>query len=466
MEPDIGKYQISASGNGAILTTGEARPGEAEVDETKAFINNLFSEGKYGEAGPRLEAMLKAAEAGKDLGRKAWSLHQMGIRAFCMGDKAGARGYWKKSLKIRKSLKDLNGASVSNYHLRLIRPSLPLHQRVIDRIGEIGARILVPLGVVLTALIFASAITNRERLSGLTVDPTPSLTPAPSPVQPGPVQEDSVKITLPISPVAPSQTMASPAATPLSPTPGAAPKTAPTSTAPASTAPTSSAPASVTPAPASAPAPVITISPRRIHFAGAGEQIITLSNNGPVPVTKLKVNWVNNPGVFNASLGCADLMVGQQCRISLRYTGSAAPSSAALNISYDGGEITMPMGPGIHGMTRAPNRLAFADQVVNSSGAAQSVTITNKSTEEFEVREIAVPGRMFWRKPQFTASQDCERKITPGTSCVIKVIFAPAEEGTHNTELRIKVRPAGGGEALPLPPVALIGKGIRQTGAK
>src|SRR5262249_23111808 len=191
------------------------------------------------------------------------------------------------------------------------------------------------------------------------------------------------------------------------------------------TAPTSATPARVTSGPVTAPAPVITISPRRIHFTGAGEQVITLSNNGPVPVTKLKVNWVNNPGVFKATLGCADLKIGGQCRLSIGYSGSAAPSSSALNIGYDGGEITMPMGPGIHGMTTAPKRLAFADHVVNSSGTAQTVTITNRSTEEFEVREIVVPGRMLWRKPQFTAGQDCERKIAPGTSCVIKVIFAP-----------------------------------------
>lgn len=451
MQPDIGKYQISPSGNGAIIAPGEVQPGEVELDETKALINNLFSEGKYEEAGPRLEAMLKTSEAAKDLGRKAWSLHQMGVRAFCMGDKAGARGYWKESLKIRKSLKDVNGAAVSNYHLRLVRPSLPLHQRVIDRIGEIGARILVPLGVVVAALIFATATSRLDTRDGPPVVQTPSPTPTAAPVQ-----DDVVKMTLPISPVVAPQKMASPAATPLAPTSGVAPKTSPTATTPAS----------VTPAPVSAPAPVITISPRRIHFTGAGELIITLSNNGPVPVTKLKVDWINNPGVFQASLGCADLEVGQRCALSIRYSGSAAPSSAALNISYDGGEITMPIGPGIHGMSRAPNLLAFEDQVVNISGTTQTVTITNKSTEEFEVREIVIPGRMFWRKPHFTASQNCEGKIAPGTSCVINVNFAPTEAGNHKTELRIKVRTAGGGEALPLPPVSLIGKGIRQTGAK
>jgi hypothetical protein len=217
----------------------------------------------------------------------------------------------------------------------------------------------------------------------------------------------------------------------------------------------------VTPTPISAPAPVITISPRRIRFTAPGEQIITLSNNGAVPVTNLKVNWTNNPGVFKASLDCADLKVGQQCRLRIGFSGSAAPATAALNIGYDGGEITMPMGPGIHGMARSPHRLAYTDQVVNSSGMAQAVTITNRSTEEFEVRDIVVPGRMFWRRRHFTASQDCERKIAPGASCAINVTFAPTEEGIHKTDLRIMVRPAGGGEALPLPPVALIGKGVR-----
>jgi len=443
MQPDIGKYQISPSGDGVVIM-----PGKVEVDETKAFINNLFSEGKYAEAGSHLEVMLKTAEAAKDLGKKAWSLHQMGVRAFCMGDRRGARGYWKESLKIRNSLKDVNGAAATNYHLHLIRPSLPFFQRVIDRIGEIGARILVPLGVVVLALLFASVIPKQGTPPNTVVVPTPS--PSPTPLQ------DVISITLPISPVVTPQPITSPVATPSAPTTGGAPKTSPTS----------ATPAPVTPTPVSAPAPVITISPRRIHFIGPGEQVITLSNNGSVPVTNLRVNWMNNPGVFKASLDCADLKVGQQCRLRIGYSGSAAPSNAALNIAYDGGEITMPMGPGSHGMARAPDRLAFADQVVNSSGVTQAVTITNKSTEEVEVREIIVPGRMFWRKPHFTVSQICERKIAPGASCAIDVTFAPAEEGNHKTELRIKVRPAGGGEALPLPPVALIGKGIRQTGAK
>ena len=185
MQPDIGKYQISPSGNGAIITAGEVQPGEVEVDETKAFVNNLFSEGKYEEAGPRLEAMRKTAEAAKDLGKKAWSLHQMGIRAFCMGDKVGARGYWKESLKIRKSLKDVKGAAVTNYHLRLLRPSLPLHQRVIDRIGEIGARILVPLGVVVTALILASVISNQWNAAWSSCRSDSIADTSPGPASPG-----------------------------------------------------------------------------------------------------------------------------------------------------------------------------------------------------------------------------------------------------------------------------------------
>ncbi len=448
MQPDIGKYQISSSVSGAIIAPGEIQPGGVEVDETKSFINNLFSEGKYEEAGPHLEAALKAAEAAKDLGRRAWALHQMGIRAFCMGDKAAARGYWKQSLKIKKSLKDVNGTAVANYHLRLLRPSLPLHQRVLDRIGEIGARILVPLGVVVAALILAPPISNRVWRTDSSVVPSPS--PSPSPAG---VQDNDEKVAIPISPIVAPATMSSPAATPLASTVGATPRPTPT-LAPAT---------SMTPA---LSARAITISPRRIHFAGPGEQTITLSNNDDVPITNLKVNWINNPGVFKASLGCSDLKPGQQCRLSLLYSGSAEPSSAALNISYDGGEITMPMGPGIHGVTRAPDRLVFADQLVNSSGAAQTVTITNRSTEEFEVREIVVPSRAFFRKPHFTASQDCERKIAPGYSCVINVTFTPSEEGLHKTELRINVRPAGAGEALPLPPVALIGKGVGQMRPK
>ncbi|MCI0525013.1 MAG: choice-of-anchor D domain-containing protein [Acidobacteria bacterium] len=195
-------------------------------------------------------------------------------------------------------------------------------------------------------------------------------------------------------------------------------------------------------------------------------KVLTLSNIGAVPIYNIQIDWENNPGVFKASHNCRDLNVGQKCDVRISYSGSTAPSNAALKISYTGGEITMPMGSGSHGMARTPDRLTFADQVVNSGSMVQTVTITNRSTEELEVREISVPGRMFGRKPHFTASQDCERKISPGNSCVINVTFAPIEDGTHKTELRIKVRLASGGEILPLPSVALIGKGVKPEGAR
>ncbi|MGH9836111.1 MAG: choice-of-anchor D domain-containing protein [Blastocatellia bacterium] len=456
MQPGYEKSQVIHSGSGALIA-----PAEVEVDETKALIDNLFREGKYEEAGPHLETMLKAAEGAKDLGKKAWSLHQMGVRAFAMGDLVGARAYWNNSLKIRKSLKDHGGVAATNYHLQMIRPSLSFFERMADRIREIGARVLIPLGAIFALLIFASVKLVPSRPPVPDVAPTPSPTATPN--------EMDVVITLPTSlpettPTAAPVAATSPLAPPSAPTqPATAPSPVTSSTASA-TSPTPAVAPTVRPA--AAPAPVITISPRRVHFAGPGEQVITLSNSGSVPVNDLKVNWENNPGVFSASLDCANLDVGKQCRLRIRYSGSTAPSNAALNISYAGGEITMPMGPGSHGMARTPDRLAFADQVVGSGCEIQAVTITNRSTEELEVREISVPGRMFGRKPHFTASQDCERKIAPGNSCAINVSFTPIEDGIHKTELRIKVRQASGGETLPLPSVALIGKGVKPDGVR
>jgi len=451
MQPSYEKFQVLPSGAGAMIA-----PGEVEVDETKALIDNLFREGKYAEAGPHLETMLKAAEGAKDLGKKAWSLHQMGVRAFAMGDKAAARAYWNSALKLRKSLKDHGGAAATNYHLHLIRPSLSFFEGMADRIREIGARILIPLGAIFALLIFASV---KSGPSGPLVPvgaPTPSPTATPS--------ETEVVITLPTllpetSPTAAPTAATSPAAAP----PGATPRvTNPTPTTSGTVAVTSPTPAiAPTVRPTAAPAPSITIKPSRIHFPGPGEQRIALINSGSVPITNVNIDWENNPGVFKTSHNCSDLNVGQQCEVRIRYSGSTAPSNAALKISFTGGEITMPMGSGSHGMARAPDRLAFADQVVNSGSMVQTVTITNRSTEELEVREINIPGRMFGRKPHFTASQECERKIAPGNSCVINVTFAPSEDGTHRAELKIKVRQARGGETLPLPSVALIGKGVK-----
>jgi hypothetical protein len=346
--------------------------------------------------------------------------------------------------------------AATNYHLQMIRPSLSFFERMADRIRGIGAGILIPLGAIFALLIFASV-----RL-GLPGRPVPDAVPAPTPT--ATPNETEAEITLPtplpeISPTAPPVAAASPKPTPSAPAQRA---TTPAPVASGTVSGTSPTPTvAPTVRPTLAPAPRITIRPPRIHFSGPGELPLALTNSGVVPITNIQIDWENNPSVFKASHNCRDLNVGQQCDVRIRYSGSTAPSNAALKISYTGGEITMPMGPGSHGMARTPDRLTFADQVVGSGSAVQTVTITNRSTEELEVREISVPGGLFGRKPHFTASQDCERRIAPGNSCVINVTFAPAEDGNHKRELRIKVRQARGGETLSLPSVALIGKGVK-----
>ena len=147
-------------------------------------------------------------------------------------------------------------------------------------------------------------------------------------------------------------------------------------------------------APVSAPAPVITISPRRIHFAGRGEQTSLSQTTALSRSPTLKVNWINNPGVFKASLGCADLKVGQQCRLQYSLFRFSRAEQRGVEYRLRRRRDHDADGPGQFTVWRArPTGWRSRIRLVNSSGVAQAVTITNKSTEEFEVREIVVPGQ-------------------------------------------------------------------------
>lgn len=69
---------------------------------------------------------LEAARASGDQAAEAWSLHQLGSRALCLGENATARTCLIQALHLRESLNDASGAAVTRHNLDiLLNPPLP-----------------------------------------------------------------------------------------------------------------------------------------------------------------------------------------------------------------------------------------------------------------------------------------------------------------------------------------------------
>lgn len=67
-----------------------------------------------------LQRGLQASQAEQDKAAEAWALHQLGTCALCQQDNASANNYLNAAIKLRESLGDSMGVSVSRHNLNLL----------------------------------------------------------------------------------------------------------------------------------------------------------------------------------------------------------------------------------------------------------------------------------------------------------------------------------------------------------
>ena len=121
-----------------------------------------------------LDAALTAARRAGDRAGEAWSLHQSGVRALCLGDERGARSLLRQALAIRRALGDGAGADVTRYHLDLLRPRPPVAPSGGSRLA--GPFLLGGLGLLLAvtgALVLPRVGEGGERRGELAIDVAP-----------------------------------------------------------------------------------------------------------------------------------------------------------------------------------------------------------------------------------------------------------------------------------------------------
>ncbi len=69
--------------------------------------------------------ILQAARALSDQALEAWTLHQSGTRALCLGQAPAARSLLVKALRLREALGDHAGAAITRHNLRVLFPPPP-----------------------------------------------------------------------------------------------------------------------------------------------------------------------------------------------------------------------------------------------------------------------------------------------------------------------------------------------------
>jgi len=209
------------------------------------------------------------------------------------------------------------------------------------------------------------------------------------------------------------------------------------------------------------PAPAVSLSSSLLDFGerlvGSSTMLgITLTNSGGAPLLITSITAFGAP-VFTQSNDCplspASLAIAGTCTITVMFSPDAtfdhnglvsivsnAPGSPHT-VELFGVGFTLP------GVMFSPTSVNFGGQIIGTTSAAQSITLTNTgdgSTQSaLTITSISITGT---DAGDFVQTNDCPLSPTtlgPSTACTIMVTFGPATVGAKSAAVSVSSDAAG-----------------------
>ena len=196
--------------------------------------------------------------------------------------------------------------------------------------------------------------------------------------------------------------------------------------------------------------PVVVLSGSSISFGSqevgtsSAAQIVGLSNTGTAPLLISNMAFAGaNSADFSQTNTCpaspATLAVGANCSISAFFKPTAAGARAA-SLSVTDDAPGSPQSVTLTGAGTAPavmlsaTSLNFLGQLVTTSSAAQSITLTNNGSATLNITSIAAAGV---NAGDYSQTNTCGATLAPNANCAISVIFKPTAAGNRTANITI-----------------------------
>lgn len=189
-------------------------------------------------------------------------------------------------------------------------------------------------------------------------------------------------------------------------------------------------------------------------------QTITLSNigTGPLTITSIAVTGTNS-GDFAETNTCPasnpTLAAGANCTISVTFkpttTGIRTGSVSITDNAAGSPQSVSLSGTGVEpGVTLSPLSLAFAGQLITTSSAAQSVTLTNSGTAALTISSIAITGANIGDFAEANTCPASTANLAVGAKCTINVTFTPTASGNRAASVTIADNAIGSPQSVSL----------------
>lgn len=170
----------------------------------------------------------------------------------------------------------------------------------------------------------------------------------------------------------------------------------------------------------------LSFSPQVVNTASAA-QSLTLTNTG---TADLSITSIVASGPFTQTNTCgATLPAGGNCKVQVVFAPSLAGDATGMLTVTDnataGPQVVALSGTGVAATfiaTLTPGTLSFGSQLVNSTSAAQALTLTNTGNSELNISSIAATA-------PFAQTSNCGATLAAAAICQIMVTFAPTTAG-------------------------------------
>ncbi|MGD0921624.1 MAG: choice-of-anchor D domain-containing protein [Terriglobia bacterium] len=178
--------------------------------------------------------------------------------------------------------------------------------------------------------------------------------------------------------------------------------------------------------------PTVTLSTTSLTFGNqkvwttSPPQTVTLTNNGPGPLSHISTAQTNE---FGATSDCGGTVAASaSCTISVTFTPEVNGTRTGTATIYDNAvgspQMVSLTGTGLGPVASpSPSSLNFPDQPVGITSPPQTVTLTNSGAATMTLTGILATS-------PFGETTDCAATLSAGASCAIVVTFTPNVAGT------------------------------------
>jgi hypothetical protein len=179
--------------------------------------------------------------------------------------------------------------------------------------------------------------------------------------------------------------------------------------------------------------PAVTLAPTSLSFGNqtlntpSATQPVTLTNSG---TATLSITSIAASAQYSQTNTCgSSVTAGAKCTITVTFTPTAAgsqPGTISITDNATGSPHTIPLtGTGVApGVNFSPTSLSFGNQNLNTTSAAQTITMTNGGASAVSITSIAASA-------PYAQTNTCGSSLAAGGNCTISVTFTPTVAGSQ-----------------------------------